>query len=126
MTAQTENNKKLARRIFDEMWNGANPGLAKEIFLHPEGVEAFVSSFLAAFPDLAHRVEDLIAEGDQVVIRFSARGTQQGRWKEFPASGRPIHYTGLTLSRIAEDKIVEHQTWWETYQFIQQISAAAA
>ena len=75
MSDRMSKNKALVRRIYDEMWNQGNPALAAELFARPEGVERFVSQFLVSFPDQQHTVEGMIAEGDEVAVRFSARGT---------------------------------------------------
>ena len=121
MSEQTSKNKDLMRRIYEEMWNEAKPSLAAELFAKPEGVERFVSQFLGSFPDLQHRVEGMIAEGDQVAVRFSAHGTHSGQWLEFAPTGRAILYTGVTLARIENDKIVEHQTWWDKAMVLEQV-----
>lgn len=121
MSDLARNNKALMRRIYEEMWNRGSPGLAAELFAEPDGVERFVSQFLLSFPDLQHTVEGMIAEGDQVAVRFSARGTHSGRWLRFAPMGRVIHYTGVTLARIAGDKIIEHHTWWDKAALIEQL-----
>jgi predicted ester cyclase len=110
MSELQSKNKALMRRVYDEMWNRANPALAAEIFSRPEGVERFVSGFLSSFPDLQHTVEEMIEEGDRVTVRFSARGTHTGQWLSFAPTGRPIHYTGVTLARIEDGRIIEHET----------------
>ena len=114
-------NKTLMRRIYEEMWNQGNPGLATELFEQPSGVERFVSQFLQSFPDLQHSVEGYIAEGDTVVARFSAQGTHNGRWLDFEPTGKAIRYTGLTWARIADGKIVEHHTEWDKASLIEQV-----
>jgi steroid delta-isomerase-like uncharacterized protein len=116
-----ETNKTLVRRIYDEMWNQANPSAAREIFTSPEGMEKYVTEFLAAFPDLQHTVVEMIAEGDRVAARFSVHGTHSGTWRQFTPTGKAIHYTGVTLARIAEGKIVEHHTWWDRKELEEQI-----
>jgi len=121
MSDLTSRNKALMRRIYEEMWNGAKPALAAEIFASPEGVEKFVGQFLESFPGLQHRIEAMIAEEDQVAVRFHAHGTHSAPWLEFAATGKSIHYTGVTLARISDDKIVEHQTWWDKAALIAQI-----
>ena len=114
--------KALMRRIYEEMWNRANPGTAAELFVQPAGVERFVSQFLQSFPDLQHTVAGYIEEGDVVVARFSAQGTHRGRWLDFEPTGKAIHYTGLTWARIADGKIVEHHTEWDKASLIEQVS----
>jgi predicted ester cyclase len=116
-------NKSLMRRIYEEMWNGGDPALAAEIFSRPEGVERFVSQFLFAFPDLQHTIEAMLEEGDQVAVRFSAQGTHSGQWMDMPPTGRSIRYTGVTLARIKDDKIIEHYTWWDMAGLMEQVRA---
>ena len=121
MSALASNNKALMRRIYEEMWNGGNPALAMELFSNPEGVERFMSQFLSSFPNLQHTVEEMIEEEGRVAVRFSAHGTHSGAWLRFAPTGRSIHYTGVTLARIAEGRIVEHQTWWDKAALIKQL-----
>ena len=121
MSVSISSNKALMRRIYEEMWNGGDPSLAAQIFAHPDGVERFVRSFLLSFPDLQHTVEGMIAEGDQVAVHFSARGTHSGQWMDFAPTGKSIQYTGVTLARIAGDKIIEHHTWWDKASLMEQI-----
>src|SRR5687768_8552544 len=109
-------NKVLVRRIYEDMWNQGNLTVASEIFAEPEGVQRFMKEFLKAFPNLHHTVEELIAEGDRVVARFSAQGTQTGQWKHYAPSGNPIHYTGVTITHIEGDKIIHHHTWWDAIE----------
>src|SRR5512134_267327 len=122
MSDRMRKNKALVRRIYDEMWNQGNPALATELFARPEGVERFVSQFLVSFPDLQHTVEGMIAEGDEVAVRFFARGTHSGKWLDFAPTGRSIRYTGVTLARIAGDKIIEHNTWWDKASLTEQVT----
>jgi predicted ester cyclase len=122
MSDSASKNKTLMRRVYEEMWNRANPGVAAELFARPEGVERFVSQFLISFPDLQHTVEGMIAEGDQVAVRFSAQGTHSARWLDFAATGRSIKYSGVTLARIDGDQIIEHHTWWDKAGLIEQIT----
>jgi predicted ester cyclase len=99
--------------------------VAADLFAQPEGVERFVSGFIASFPDLQHTVEGMIAEGDQVAVRFSAQGTHAGQWLRFAPTGKSIRYTGVTVARIAGDKIVEHHTWWDRAGLIEQLEGGA-
>lgn len=122
MSDQASKNKTLMRRVYEEMWNQSNPRLAREIFEHPEGVERFVNQFLLSFPDLQHTVEEMIAEGDRVAVRFTARGTHRGQWLQFAPTGISIEYTGVTLARLAGDKIIAHHTWWDKARLMEKIA----
>jgi len=121
MSDVVSKNKALIRRIYEEMWNKAKPALAVEIFVQPAGVERFVSQFLISFPDLQHTVEEMLVDGEQVAVRFSAHGTHTGTWLHFAPTGKPIQYTGVTWVRIVHGKISEHQTWWDKAGLIEQI-----
>jgi predicted ester cyclase len=68
-------------------------------------------AFAAAFPDGHVTTEDLVAEGDKVVERFSFRGTNIGPFLGAPATGKQVITTGVAIFRIANGKIVEH--WGE-------------
>jgi steroid delta-isomerase-like uncharacterized protein len=121
MSDVTSKNKTLMRRVYDEMWNQGNPAAAAAIFEKPASVEKFVGGFLSSFPDLHHTVEEMIADGDRVVVKFSARGTHTGPWLNFAATGKSIQYTGLTWARVANGKIAEHQTEWDKAGLMEQI-----
>lgn len=117
----TIKNKTLMRRVYEEMWNKAQASLASELFEQPQGVERFVSQFLSSFPDLQHTVEEMIAEGDRVAVRFLARGTHRRQWMQFAPTGISIQYIGVTIARIGGDKIIEHHTCWDKAGLIEQI-----
>ena len=122
MSDLTSQNKALMRRLYEDMWNRADPSIASEIFARPEGVKLFVSQFLLSFPDLQHSIHEMIAENDHVAVRFSARGTHRGAWMHFAPTGKSVHYTGITLAHIAGDKIIEHYTCWDKVGLIEQLS----
>jgi len=78
-----------------------------------EEAKQFYSMYLSAFPDLNATVEDVIAEDDKVVTRYTIRGTHQGEIEEFgPPTGRQVEIKGITIHRIEEGEIVEE---WERY-----------
>ena len=116
----SEQNKIIARRIFEEMESQGNLTVADEIFASdfvnwtllgedhgPEGAKQFVTMLRTAFPDLHSTVEDQVAEGDKVATRFTTRGTHRGDLQGIPASGNTMEITGIVLSRFANGKIVE-------------------
>ncbi len=120
-----EENKALARRSW-EVVNQRNPDLIEEVYApnfvwhEPdrdiqgyEQARQFVSTFFKGFPDINCSVEDAIAEGEQVVTRWTIRGTHQGETEEFgPPTEKQIELKGITIHRIEGGKIVEE---WEAY-----------
>jgi steroid delta-isomerase-like uncharacterized protein len=81
----------------------------------PEGFEGrrmFYSAMLAAFPDIQVRVEDVFAEGDKLVTRWSAHGTHQGDMMGIPPTGKQISISGIAIDRFENSQSVEH---WEVF-----------
>jgi steroid delta-isomerase-like uncharacterized protein len=116
----SEENKAIIRRVIEEILNQGNLAAIDEVFdpafvdrsspdqpVGPEGVRAFVSSVRADFPDLHMDINDLIAEGDKVVIRTTWRGTYQGNYGTMPPTGRQVTRTMIQIFRLANGKIVE-------------------
>jgi steroid delta-isomerase-like uncharacterized protein len=58
-------------------------------------------------PDLVIRVDDIVAEGDRVAVRWTATGTNTGEWNGMPATGKKITATGTTFWRMKDGKIAE-------------------
>jgi steroid delta-isomerase-like uncharacterized protein len=132
----SQQNKALARRIFDEMESKGNLSIADETFASdfvnhtpfgenhgPEGAKQFVKMLRSAFPDLHATVEDQVAEGDKVATRFTARGTHKGELNGIPASGNTMEITGIVISRIANGKIIEQWGNPDVFGMMRQIGA---
>ncbi len=129
-----EEYKAIARRTW-EIVNQRNPDLIEE-FYPPDFVwhepdqdirgyeqaRQFVSMYLSAFPDLNATVEDVIAEGDKAVTRYTIRGTHQGEIEEFgPPTGRQVEIKGITIHRIEDGKIVEEWERYDNLSLLQQL-----
>jgi predicted ester cyclase len=74
-------------------------------------LERLDRTFCAAFPEAHHTIDDLIAEGDRVVLRTTARATHLGLFESIDPTGRSVEFTGLVVYRIADDRIAE--SWGE-------------
>lgn len=72
-----------------------------------EEYRKYLMGLCAVFPDLHFTVDDVLAEGDQVTCRFSITGTHQLPWRGLPATGKHVSLTGITISKIAANKVVE-------------------
>ena len=134
-----EENKALARRFMDEVYNKGNVDfidevVASNLVVHdptsPEGMTSgvqsakqFVEVYRNAFPDIQMTVEDLIAEGDKVVTRWTARGRHQGELMGIPPSGNPVEVTGITVDRIEGGKVVETWANYDALGMMQQVGA---
>ena len=130
-----EENKALARSSWEEIVNKHNPEAIDE-FYPPEFVwhepdqdiqgyeqaKQFVSSYFKALPDINITVEDVLAEGDKAVTRWTIRGTHQGETVEFgPPTGRQVELEGITIHRIEDGKIVEEWERYDNLSVLQQL-----
>jgi steroid delta-isomerase-like uncharacterized protein len=89
-------------------------------------MRAFVEQYKGAFPDSHIAIEEMIAEGDLVVIRWRATGTHHGELMGVHASGKPVEITGIGIDRIVDGQIVESWTNWDTLGMLGQIGAIPA
>ncbi len=133
----SEENKAVVRREFEEIFNHTgNLDAAEEIYAPDyvsheptsgevrgiEGAKQFAATYREAFPDLENTIEDMVAEGDEVVVRFKARGTHQGETEAFgPPTGERMEITGITIKRLSEGKIVEAWTNFDALGMMQQL-----
>src|SRR6266850_8570789 len=128
--SKEEENKAVVGRWFKEFWgNPWNPDIVDELAapdillqysLHEprrgrNDVKEFMIGFRKAFPDLYfYGAADLIAEGDYVVGRWEGGGTHTGpAFSDFlvgslpAASGRKMHFTGTTVLKLGDGRILE-------------------
>lgn len=71
------------------------------------GYREFFARMAHGFPDLATTMEDTIAVGDKVVVRWRATGTHRGEYDGIPATGRTMTLTAISIMRLAGGMIVE-------------------
>jgi predicted ester cyclase len=70
-------------------------------------LKQYVTWYRAAFPHIRDTVEELVSEGDRVIVRWTSRGIHQGKFRGVAPTGRHVTFTGMRLFRIAEGKIAE-------------------
>jgi steroid delta-isomerase-like uncharacterized protein len=135
-TAQLEENKAIVRRAFEEMgkqnWAAFMELHAPDFVCHTPGspkpltreeLEKSLRMIYAAFPDFSPTIEDIIAEGDKVVIRETCRGTNKGEFMGTPATGKEITLSVTIMFRIAGGKIVEAWEEYDRMSLMQQLGA---
>ena len=137
-----EQNKAVLRREVEELYNHTgNLDVVAEIFSPDyvsheptsgevrgiEGARRFAATFREAFPDLQNTIEDMVAEGDKVVMRFRGSGTHEGETEAFgPPTGRRMEITGITIKRLSGGKIVEAWTNFDALGMMQQLGVTAS
>lgn len=120
----TAENKALVFNSLDELYNKGDLHLADKFYaaeyiwhnvsgpdVHgADGMRQHVTLVRNAFPDINIIAEDMIAEGDKVVTRWTIKGTHKGELMGIPPTDSNVTFTGILISRIADGKIVED---WE-------------
>jgi steroid delta-isomerase-like uncharacterized protein len=92
----------------------------------PEAETQLVSMYLRAFPDLHFTVEDLIAAGDKVVARLTARGTQQGELFGVPPTGTQVALSVIEIYRLVGGRIAEQWVTMDALGLMQQLGVVPA
>lgn len=109
----TRTHEQTIRQWVDEAWNRGDFSNTATMYapgyvLHnpdgpvagPAALEAFITLYRTAFPDLTMAIEELVASGDRVAWRFTVRGTQHGELYGIPSTGKPVTVVGSVFSRF--------------------------
>jgi len=116
-----ERNRAIVSRLYEDLWNTGNLAVADELFAKPDRVKQYIATFREAFPDIQHTVREMVAEGDTVVVRWSAHGSHMGTFHAIQPTGQRISYEGITITHLVDGKIAEHRTIWDTVAVLEQI-----
>lgn len=131
----SEQNKTVVRRIVEEHWNNRNAALVSELFASNvsletpdgvltglEGASFLLQAYATAFPDFRLIIDDLLADGNQVVLRWTFTGTHRGPIAGIPASGRQVRVPrGIGIFRIHAGKVDNGYLAWDKYALLQQL-----
>ncbi|HTQ57790.1 MAG TPA: ester cyclase [Bryobacteraceae bacterium] len=90
------------------------------------GWAGFMQAFTAGFPDSRISIESCIAEGDQVVTRWTLAGTHRGSFQGIPPTGQPVRFTGIEFNRVVNGRLVEHWAMFDNLALLRQIGAMPA
>lgn len=130
----SEANKAIVRRWFDEVWNQGRAEMIDAIFAAdarshglgdlppgPAGFRPFYNAFRGAFPDIHVTLEDVIAEGDTVAYRFTARATHRGDTLGFAATNRRAEFSGMGFARFRNGQLAEAWNNFDELGMLQQL-----
>ena len=134
-----EQNKALVRRSVSEFYNRENVDVVDEFYTadflshDPAGIKEggveelkqLMDSIYAAFPDFHLHIDELIAEGDKVVKRFTIHCTHQGEFMGVPPTGKEITFSGTHTYRVAGGKLAEEWVDINWLGFMQQLGVVA-
>jgi steroid delta-isomerase-like uncharacterized protein len=134
----SESNKNVVRRLFEEVWNKGNLQVTEELFAPnyahhdastpdvgrgPESEKNRAALYRTAFPDIRLTIEDIIAEGETVVARWSCRGTHKGDLGGISPTGKHVTMTGVSMARFTDGKMSEGWVSWDALALMQQLGA---
>jgi len=139
MHHEKQDNKAVARRYLELFNKGeldrldevvaldlvdhyAAPGQAHGL----EGLKQALSGIRSAFPDIYVTIDDLIAEGDTVVVRCIGRGTHRAEFMGVGPTGKEVTLPLIAIYRIASGKITERWNLSDVFGLLQQLRAIAA
>lgn len=126
-----EKNKEVVRKIYEEALNKRNWGLLKE-FISPEymgvagvkGPEGFqipTSQVIKAFNDVQWHIQEMMAEGDKVMIRWKIQGTHTGQFTTYAPTGKTVNSGGQAIYQLKDGKVVATQVNTDRLEFLQQL-----
>ena len=137
VTARSEDNKVLVRRYFAEVLNKGNLAAVEEFVAPtyighlpgapdakgPDDLKQRLTALRTAFPDLSETIEDMVAEGDKVVVRNTLRGTHRGDFMGIAPTGKEVTWTTIGILRIGNGKFQES---WIISNLSQQLRLLSA
>ena len=131
-----EQNKATARRFIEEVWNNQNLAAIDELYapnaiehrdlppfdLDRESAKQYTAPLFSAFPDVHVTIEDMVAEGNTVVTRWTARGTHLGELMGIAPTGKTIAVMGISIGRHdANGQLLESWTSWDRLTMLHQL-----
>lgn len=131
-------NKELVRRFYKSVFGDWNLALVDEVVSPefrshdwPEGAKGpqafrdFYSAIRFALPDARYEVDDVVAEGDKVVVRWRLLGTHKGDFRGIAPTGRAIVLKGIAIYRLDEGKLMERWVVSDLYGVVEEIRGAS-
>jgi predicted ester cyclase len=132
-------NKELVRRFYKDVYVDWNMALVDEVLsprfvshdwpedgpIGPEGFRIFYSAIRSALPDARYAVDDLIAEGDRVVVRWRLLGTHLGFFRSIAPSGRSVTLKGIAIYRVDEGKLMERWVVSDLHGLLEEIGRSS-
>jgi len=125
----------LLNRFMETVMN-ADTTLAEEI-LHPDcvlrypvlpepikgidGYKNFIIKTADTFSEFVATIKEVNVKGDKIWCRYSMTGINTGSMGDIPATGKQFQLTGMAITRIADGKIIEDETYWNVLGFYQQL-----
>ena len=127
-------NTEVVLYFFDRLWSGRDIGVIEECFAkeavicnpfnHMVGVMSMrevANKWLTAFPDLLVKVDAVVADGDQVMVRWTAKGTHLGGFFATQPTHQEVYYSGVTHCKIEDEKVVGYWALVDIHWILKQL-----
>ena len=134
-TIQANKNKEAIRNLYEEILNTGKLELLSEIISEdytgvrgekgPAGFFQTVGSLRTGFPDIKWTIEDLIAEGDKVIVRWSWKGTNSGSFRGFPVSNKMVNDNAIAIYQFSGNKVTHAWIQSDRLGFLMQIGVVS-
>lgn len=135
----SEENKVIARRLIEELFNTGNLEVVDEVLAAdyadhspshpdlsgPENVKRAVREWRAAFPDTHNVINDTVAERDRVAVRWTTHATHQGEFMGIAATGNRVAVTSFGIFRLSGGSIVESWDTFNAVEMMQQLGVSS-
>lgn len=133
-----ENHERWLRQLFDGVWNGEDPDIAddlvhSEFIIHdrpiaeelrgPELYKTLARMTRESFSDMAFTIDDIIAAGDKVALRWTMTGTHNGPMFEIEPTGKLVKLSAIEINRFEDGKLIETWTQSDMLGLMEQIGA---
>jgi len=117
----SQENKEFIERYFAALRGTTKPASIVEQYVDDAVLAHHIEIFEAAFPGYDLIADDIISEGDKVVVRATMRGTQRGEFNGIPATGKSVTVSIMLIYRLSKGKIVEHWMNADSLGLLQQL-----
>lgn len=115
-------NAQIIRKLFLECFNANNKDLLRELVSAdfvgagpdrgPAAFAGVMDRLHTAFPDIAYTIDDVVASGDRVAVRWTWRGTHTGAFRSYPISNKQVVNPGMGIFQVTGGKLT--RAWLET------------
>jgi steroid delta-isomerase-like uncharacterized protein len=131
-----EKNKEIIRKLYEEILNTGRLELLNQVvsrdYAGPRGIKGplgfaeSIQSVRSAFPDIKWTIEDLIAEDNKIVVRWTWKGTNKASFDGFPVTNREVIHSAINIFEFRDDKISKSWMQSDRLGFYQQIGVISA
>jgi predicted ester cyclase len=126
--------KSVVLMMVERLWNGHDLDFADDLFgpdfdngagrpPGPEWVKEWHRSTRESFPDLRYVVDEIVAEGKRVALRWTATGTQRGQFGPIPPTGKVANYAGVHFLTVEDDRVTDLWSINDTFGKVLQLGA---